>query len=378
MARPILHTSLCELLGIEYPILLAGMGGSKGKPTPPPLVAAVSNAGGLGVMGGLGLSPEEIRHLVGEIRSLTNKPFGVDLLLPARLAPVEETRSAVQQRLLREYPEHVEFVRGLMRRFNLPDAYEEDELVLSHRHIQEQVQVVLEENVPVFAAALGDPSWVVPRARERGIKVIGLVGSVRNAIRQVNAGVDIIVAQGYEAGGHTGRIASFPLIPQVVDAVKPIPVVAAGGIADGRGVAAALALGAVGVWVGTAFLVAQECEIHDAHKDQILGGTSQDFVVTRAYTGKTARDYQNVVIDAWESSGLDPLPMPLQLVMMDSFVKAAEQAGRFDLVNNPAGQIGGILKERKPAGQIVTELVEGAMDVLRELQHPVALAPAPR
>ena len=219
MASSVLRTSICELLGIEYPIILAGMA-SKGRATPPPLVAAVSNAGGLGVMGGVGLNPEEIRQKIREIHSLTDKPFGVDLLLPASLAQVEETRSAVRQRLSQEYPEHVEFVRGLTRQYNLPDTDVEDGLVLSRQLIEEQVQVVLEENVPVFAAGLGDPSWVVPQAREQGMKVIGLVGSVRNALRQVEAGVDIVVAQGYEAGGHTGRVANFPLIPQTVDAVK--------------------------------------------------------------------------------------------------------------------------------------------------------------
>ena len=258
MARPLLHTSLCDLLDIEYPIILAGMA-SKGDATPPVLVAAVSNAGGLGVMGGSGLSLQELRHRIHDIRSLTEKPFGVDLLLPASLAEAEETRSAVFQRLQREYPKHIEFVRNLMREFDLPNAYAEDEIVLSPRHIQAQVQVVLEEKVPIFAAGLGDPSWVVPLAWEQGMKVIGLAGSVRHAERHVTAGVDIVVAQGYEAGGHTGRIANFPLIPQVVDAVRPVPVVAAGGISDGRGVAAALALGAVGAWIGTAFLVAKEC-----------------------------------------------------------------------------------------------------------------------
>ena len=372
MAKPALHTSICDLLGVEYPIMLAGMGG-RGTATPPPLVAAVSNAGGFGVMGGSGLSPERIRSNIREIRSLTSKPFGVDLLLPASLAEADETRSEVRQRLRRDYPKHVEFVRSLVKEFDLPDVSVDNEFVLTPKQIEEQVHVVLEEKVPVFAAALGDPSWVVPLAREQGIIVMGLVGSVRHAIRQVDAGVDVVVAQGHEAGGHTGRIANFPLIPQVVDAIAPVPVVAAGGIADGRGVAAALALGAVGAWVGTAFLAAEESEIPAAHQEQILIGRSEDFVVTRSYTGKTARDYKNVVIDAWGRSGLDPLPMPLQEVLVEDFVKAAEQAGRYDLTNNPAGQIGGMLKERKPAAQIMDELVRGAVDVLESLQHSISL-----
>jgi NAD(P)H-dependent flavin oxidoreductase YrpB (nitropropane dioxygenase family) len=373
MTKPVLHTSLCDLLGIEYPILLAGMG-SRGKATPPRLVAAVSEAGGMGVLGGSGLPPEVIRRCIREVRSLTTKPFGVDLLLPASLAQAEQTRSAVRRQLQREYPQHVEFVRGLMREYGLPDVYVDDEAVVSPEFIKAQVQVVLEERVPVFAAGLGDPSWVVPLAREQDMKVIGLAGTVRNAMRQLEAKVDIIVAQGHEAGGHTGKIANFPLIPQVVDAVSPTPVVAAGGIADGRGIAAALALGAVGVWVGTAFLVSEECDIPDASKEQILRGRSQDFVVSRTYTGKTARNFRNPVIDSWEHSGLDPLPMPFQKVLMDDFNEAARQAGRFDLHSNPAGQIGGMLRERKPAAQIMAELVEGTVKVLQGLPQTVTAA----
>ncbi len=375
MERAVLRTRLCELLGIEYPICLAGMG-SRGKATPPRLAAAVSNAGGLGVMGCSGLSPEEIRARIAEVRSLTDKPFGVDLLLPASLAQAEDSRSGIREQLHREYPKHVAFVRSLMREFDLPDIDVGERTVLTPKNIREQVQVVLEEKVPVFAAALGDPSWVVPLAREAGITVFGMAGSVRHARRQVEAGVDIIVAQGYEAGGHTGKVANFPLIPQVVDAVAPIPVIAAGGIADGRGVAASLSLGAVGTWLGTAFLVAEECLIPVPLKEDILRGATEDFVVTRAYTGKTARDFRNVVIDAWESSELEPLPMPLQGVLMEDFMEAAAQAGRYDLASNPAGQIGGMLREHKPAARIMDELVQGAVEVLQGFQGSVVLAKA--
>ena len=367
MEKQVLRTSLCERLGIEYPICLAGMGG-RGNATPPRLVAAVSNAGGLGVIGGSGMSPEEISTRIREVRALTDKPFGVDLLLPARLAESEDTRAAIREQLRREYPKHVAFVRSLMREFDLPDDHTEKRTATTRKNIQGQVEVVLEEKVPVFAAALGDPSWVVPLAREQGITVFGMAGSVRHARRQMEAGVDIVVAQGFEAGGHTGRIANFPLIPQVVDVVAPTPVIAAGGIGDGRGVAAALALGAVGAWVGTAFLVAEECEIPDLHKEDILRGASEDFPTSRSSTGKPVRQYKNVVMDAWENSDLDPLPMPLQGALMEDLVDAAHQAGRQDLINNPAGQIGGLLKESKPAARIMDDLVLGALEVLQRLQ----------
>ena len=190
---------------------------------------------------------------------------------------------------------------------------------------------------------------------------------MRGAERQVKSGVDYVIAQGYEAGGHTGKIANFPLIPTVVDAVAPVPVVAAGAIADGRTLVAGLALGAVGVWVGTAFLLAEESNIYPTHQEEIMRGSAEDFVITRAYTGKTARDYNNAAIVAWETSGLAPLPMPLQGVLMDDFIAAADAAGRADLINNPVGQIGGMLKERRPARDIMMSMVHEAYDVLDRL-----------
>jgi len=379
MLKPVLRTALCDMLGIEYPIVLAGMG-SRGKATPPELVAAVSEAGGLGVFGGAGLPADDLRNAIRRIRTLTSKPIGVDLLLPAKLAEAPPTRSAVREELKRQFPQHVALIRKLMEQYQLPDSVVEHDFVISastdgarKTPQEEQVDVVLEEDVQVFAAGLGDPSWVVPKARRKGMKVMGLVGTVHNAQRQVKAGVDIVIATGYEAGGHTGKIATFPLIPQVVDAVKPIPVIAGGGIGDGRGVAAALALGAVGVWIGTAFLVSHECAISDVNKDQILGGTSGDFDVSRVYSGKTMRSYNNEIKRAWEKSGLDPLPMPYQKILMDDFNQAAATAGRWDLHSNPAGQIAGMLKERKPARQIFEELVEGTIATLKGLRHEVSV-----
>jgi len=374
MTRPVLKTRLCEMLGIEYPILLAGMG-SRGAATPPALVAAVSEAGGLGVIGGSGLPPEELQRVIRAVRTMTRKPIGVDLLLPAKLAEAPPTRTAVRLELRDKFPDHHRFMRGLMEKYVLPDVVVENDMVVSASagsggkslHAQ-QVDVVLAEDVQVFAAGLGDPSWVVPMARAKGVTVMGLAGNVRNAMRQVKAGVDIIVTQGYEAGGHTGTVANFPLIPQVVDAAKPIPVVAAGGIADGRGIAAALSLGAIGAWIGTAFLVSEECAIPDSSKDQILRGGSDDFAISRVYTGKTMRCYKNEVIEAWGKSGLAPLPMPYQKILMDDFNEAAAAAERWDLRSNPAGQIAGLVTKRRPAREIFQELVDGTIATLRTLQ----------
>src|SRR5262245_41373977 len=371
MSMPSLRTPLCDLLHIEVPIVLAGMG-VRGLSTPPRLGAAVSNAGGLGVLGAAGMTPETIRERIAEIRRLTDRPFGVDLLLPASLAESGDTRAAAREGIAREHPRHVAFVDKLRRDLALPELTAEGGAVMSPAFIRRQVDVVLEERVPGFAAGLGDPAWVVPLARERGIVTMGLAGTVRNAQRHAEVGVDVVVAQGHEAGGHTGRIATFPLLPQVVDAIRPRPVVAAGGIADGRGVAAALALGAVGVWVGTAFLVAEECDWPEENKKQILRGRADDFVVSRSFTGKTARQYKNAIVEAWEKSGLEPLPMPLQGLLMADLVEAAWRTGRSDLYFNPAGQIGGMLTRVRPAAEIMADLVGGAAEALARLRAVTA------
>ena len=361
MAKSRLRTELCDLLGIEYPILQAGMGRSDGTPTPPPLVAAVSEAGGLGCLGGGGLEPDQLREAIREIREMTDKPFAVDLLLPANLTKSPPTREEIRHEISEEFPEHWAFVQALHQRFGLQPALMEKPSLLSNEHVKRQVEVVLEEAVPIFVAALGDPSWMIPDARSKGMKVIGIAGSVRNATRQKASGVDMVIAQGYEAGGHTGTIANFALIPQTIDAVKPLPVIAAGAIGDGRGVAAALALGAQGVWLGTAFLFSHEADIAEAHREQLDGARSEDLVISRSFTGKTARQYRNEALQAWAESGLDPLPMPYQWVLMDDFVASAEATGKIDLVNMPAGQIAGMLRGRRPARQIVDELVESAV-----------------
>ena len=165
---------------------------------------------------------------------------------------------------------------------------------------------------------------------------MGIVGSARHAERQREAGVDAVIAQGYEAGGHTRTVASFVLIPEVVDRVAPLPVIGAGGIADGRGVAAAFALGAQAAWCGTAFLFATEADITDTYRAQLTEARSHDLVVSRTYTGKPSRIVRNPILDAWSESGLDPLPMPYQHVLMDDLVAAAERGGHPELVNHPA------------------------------------------
>ncbi|MEE8471216.1 MAG: nitronate monooxygenase family protein, partial [Dehalococcoidia bacterium] len=207
----------------------------------------------------------------------------------------------------------------------------------------------------------------VAELHAQGTKVIGVVGHVRAARRVAKSGVDIIVAQGHEAGGHNSRIATMPLVPQVVDAVSPIPVLAAGGIGDGRGLVAALALGAIGVWCGTVFIATKESLFEDYLKQRILNGNEDDTVVSRVMSGKRMRVMKNALVEAWERSGVPTLPMPLQPIAILPIMDAAFQEQRADIVPTPAGQILGMISEIKSAKQVIEEMAEGAEKVLEEL-----------
>ena len=372
-----LRTPLCDLLGIEYPIILAGMAVGRGQstaPTPMKLVAEVSNAGGLGVMGDNFTTLDELDAGIKELRSLVgDRPFGVDFLLPATRADVTaSSRREVYAQIKREYPKHVAVVESLIEEHGLKAAEVSESEPMSTDLLNRKIDVLLDNKVPVFAAALGDPAMMTERAHAQGMKVIGMAGAVRHAQRHVAANVDIIAAQGTEAGGHTGNISTFVLVPQVVDAVAPMPVLAAGGIGTGRHVAAALALGAQGVWVGTAFLVAEETNIPEAHQQQILQGRSDEFTVSKFHSGKQQRSYHNVVKDAWARSGLPALDMPLQGILQEPLTLAAREAGRWDLLGNPSGQISGMLTERLPAKTILMDMVSEAEDTIGFLQRNVS------
>jgi NAD(P)H-dependent flavin oxidoreductase YrpB (nitropropane dioxygenase family) len=196
------------------------------------------------------------------------------------------------------------------------------------------------------------------------MKVMGVCGSPRNAIRQVKAGVDVIVAQGTEGGGHTGAIANFALLPQVVDVAGDIPVLAAGGIYDGRGVAASLALGAQGAWIGTAFLVANEGGLPESLKDQLVNASTGDMRVSPYWTGKPIRAVHNAVSQAWTYSGLPALPTPHQRVLMEDFKEAAMTAGRFEITMNAGGQGAGGIQSKRPAAEIFNEIIETTRQTL--------------
>lgn len=360
MAVTTLWTPLCDLLGIRYPILQAGMvpGGS------PELAAAVSNAGGLGVLGASGWEPEDIRDKIRWIRDNTGNPFGVDLQLPVSMADVDDNRTEVKASLPVDYPDHVAWVESAIQRHSIPEARAGKSFAYNPAFIRRQVEVILEEEVPVFISALGPPGWMTEEAHNLGIKVIGMAGSPRHAHRHVDAGVDVVVAQGNEAGGHTGRIATMVLVPQVVDAIAPVPVVAAGGIGDGRGIAAALSLGAQGVWCGTLFLCSDEAAVPAIHKRRIAEGRSEDWVISRLSTGKTARYFNNVLVQEWVESGLEALPMPLQGMLIEDMEAGVAEGRLEELELSSGGQVGGLITEKRPAAKIVEELASQASEVL--------------
>lgn len=385
MARPILRTPLCDLLGIEYPVISAGMGpvgGGSRAVALAELTAAVSNAGGLGVIGGAGFSPDRLREEIAKVRSMTDKPFGVDLLLPSNFLG-----GAASGEIPRDPRELIpESSKAGMRKIadDLGIEWKPIEQVnspLANRRqgggmSDDQMEVVIDEKVPVFAAGLGTPAPWLDRLHANGTKVLSLVGNTKNAKRVAAAGVDVVVAQGTEAGGHTGRVATMALIPQVVDSVSPTPVVAAGGIADGRGLAAALALGALGVWCGTAFLVSNEANQPEIQKQRILAATDEDTRITKLYSGKTMRNITNPLIEAWEAASIPAMPMGLQGALTGDLLNSVRAAGRDDLMMNAAGQISGMLTKSRPAADILYDMVAEAADILaRRLPSIVTAIP---
>ena len=373
MSKPVLHTVLCDLLDIEYPIVLAGMGptvgGGQAGVAGPELVAAVSNAGGLGVLGAAGFPPDRLEQAIKRIQDLTDRPFGVDILLPSNVAPrpkrEQRERPSDPRELLPE--DHRAAIGGIREALELPDVEAPRADVRTPRFTpQDQVDAITGLQVPVLATGLGNPAPYVDQVHEAGGKVISLVGNVKNARRVADGGADIVVAQGHEAGGHTGRIGTMALLPQVLDAAAPKPVVAAGGIGDGRGLAAALAMGCAGVWCGTMFIPTQEANLDEFRKRRILAARDEDTRVTRLYSGKTMRNITNELIEAWEDSGTEALPMGLQGLLIADIAEAAKQGDRQDLLMNAAGQISGLLEEIRPAAEVLEEMVAEAVEIFEQ------------
>jgi nitronate monooxygenase len=388
VASPTLHTPLCDFLEIEYPICSAGMGPVAGGAAPVAthqLVAAVSNAGGLGVIGGVAYAAADLRAEIRAVRELTDKPFGVDLLLSENfLVERKGDESAPGPDAGRDLvpAETRDALKKMAADLGVEWREDPNPPIVSFPPVGKswaghQIEVVLEENVPVFASGLGTPAPFAQQLKENGTKILSLVGNVRAARSVAQGGADVVVAQGTEAGGHTGRIGTLALAPQVMDAVAPKPVMAAGGVSDGRNLAAVLAMGCVGAWCGTVFLVSEEANQPELQKRRILEAAAEDTIVTRLYSGKTMRNIKNPLIQSWEASGIRALPMGLQGLLTRDLLYSIRQAGLDELLMNAAGQTAGLLKEIRPAKEILLDLVGEAADALsRRLPSTVQAAVA--
>ena len=334
MTHRAMNTELCELLGIRHPIVQAGMGFIARSE----LAAAVSEAGGLGMIGSASLSPQELRSEIRRVRELTDRPFGVDILFATAVRPAADVVTG-------------QFLKN----------------------VQEHVDIVFEERVPVLASGLGDPGPVIEQAHDLGMTVMALVGNTKNARRVAASGVDIVVAQGYDGGGHTGRVGTLALVPAVLDAVN-VPVMAAGGIGDGRGIAAVLAMGAVGAWIGTRFVASLEAYGHMNYKQRITEIDDEGTTRTRCFSGKPCRMIRNQTTQAWEAPDLQDRiqPFPKQFGVISEWLgedpyTTGRFEGKVETGALAAGQSSAVISEVLPVEQIMRLIVEEADTALRRL-----------
>ena len=368
-----MKTPLCDALGIDLPIFAFTHCRD--------VAAEVSKAGGLGVLGIGACTPEQLEIELDWVEAqVGDAPYGVDVLIPAKAADVGGGGASAVDRLIPAA--HRQFVDELLQRYGvppLPDRAEAPTLGGMPEYAVALVDLALSRPIRLVASALGPPPpHLVDAAHDRGVFVAALVGSARHAVRQKEAGVDIIVAQGYEAGGHTGEIGTMVLVPEVVDAVAPLPVLAAGGIASGRQIAAALALGAQGVWTGSVWLTTEEAETHPAVKEKFLRAGSGDTVRSRATTGKPARQLRTAWTEAWDDPATpDPLPMPLQQALTHEARQRIQRSamtpgsGANELITYFVGQVVGSLDRVTTVRQVVLDMVDEYLDAANSVAATV-------
>jgi NAD(P)H-dependent flavin oxidoreductase YrpB (nitropropane dioxygenase family) len=340
------HTPVCDLLGIRYPIF--GFNHSID------VTVEITKAGGIGVFGATRNTPEEIREALRTIRErVGDLPFGVDLVLPSGM-PERNNREDIEARIPDGHRAFVEQIYGkyAVKRDNLPGA--RSRFVRSNEVARRQIEVVLESDVHVFACGIGSPPEAIAAAQARGKKVVSLVGAPKHARRVKDAGVDIIVAQGYDAGAHTGEIGTYSLVPQVVDIAGETPVLAAGGVATGRHIAAALALGAQGVWVGTAWLFTRENHTDPIVLQKLIAAGPKDTVISRANSGKTLRQIRTAWSEEWaQPTAPRPLPMPYQDILVGDLLGAIQRQRVEPLMHSAAGQgVGNFREETTVAAEM--------------------------
>ena len=363
-----MRTPICDMLGIELPIFAFSHCRD--------VVAAVSKAGGMGVLGALAFTTEQLEIELKWIDdNVDGKPYGVDVVMPASYAGAGDLDpDKMHDELEKMIPEkHKQWIESVLEKHNVPKLPDDEQVMdllgWTHEGARPQVDIALSHPISLLVNALGPPPKdIVDLAHEHGVKVAALVGSVQQAQRQVNQGVDIIVAQGHEAGGHTGEIASMVLVPEVVDAVSPVPVLAAGGIGNGRQVAAAMALGAQGVWTGSIWLTVAESDMTPIVVEKLLAASSRDTVRSRCMTGKPARQLRTGWTDAWEADDSPgTLPMPLQYMATAEAQRRIARSQDRDLVGIPVGQIVGSMNGVRPAKDVIFDLVEGFIEASERL-----------
>jgi NAD(P)H-dependent flavin oxidoreductase YrpB (nitropropane dioxygenase family) len=367
-----MHAKICDDLGIEFPIFAFSHCRD--------VVAAVSRAGGLGMLGALAFTPEQLELELRWIdEHVDGKPYGVDVVIPAShvgsgIDDVDELLPALEDMV----PEkHKQFIERVLEEHSVPplpddadDGQPSGLLGWTNATSRPQVEVALSHDIALLANALGPPpKEVIDQAHEHGVPVAALVGRADQAQRQVEQGTDIIIAQGYEAGGHTGEIATMVLLPEVVKAVGPdVPVLAAGGIGSGRQMAAAMALGAHGVWTGSIWLTVAEADTQPLVQEKLLEATSRDTVRTRAMTGKPARLLRTAWTDAWESEeSPGTLPMPLQYLATAEAQRRIARSQARDLVGMPVGQIVGQMNQVRTTREVILDMVDEYIDVVNRL-----------
>lgn len=369
-----MRTPLCERLGIEFPIFAFTHCRD--------VAAAVSNAGGLGVLGAVGFSAEQLEIEMKWIdEHVGDKPYGVDIVIPGKYEGkgTDLDPAALEAKLRELVPQgHRDFAKRLLAEHGVPELPEGEKarelLGWTATTAGPQIEAILKHpKVKVVANALGTPpADVIADIQSTGRLVGALCGSVKHALAHKAAGVDFVIAQGGEGGGHTGDIGSLVLWPQVIDAVSPLPVLAAGGIGDGRQMAAALMMGAQGVWTGSLWLTVAEAETPPAQKESLLRATSHDTVRSRSWTGKPCRMLRNDWTEAWENpENPKPLGMPLQfMVTADAVSRTSRYAAKAQAVAfNPVGQIVGVMNEERPVRDVIVQLVEQYLDAVERFER---------
>jgi NAD(P)H-dependent flavin oxidoreductase YrpB (nitropropane dioxygenase family) len=372
-----MRTRAAELLGVEFPICAFSHCRD--------VVAAVTNAGGFGILGAVAHSPERLDNELTWIEQQTGgKPYGVDLLLPQKYVGAEQGGIDAGQ-VSELFPEeHRAFLDDLLGRYGIPVSTDRPRrsgggLNISPKGYEPLLDVAFSHDIRLIASALGPPPPdLVDRAHDHDVLVAALAGTTQHARRHAAAGVDLVVAQGTEAGGHTGEVATMVLVPEIVDAVAPTPVLAAGGIARGRQIAAALALGAEGVWCGSVWLTTEEAETAPVVKDKFLAASSSDTVRSRSMTGKPARMLRTAWTDEWDRPDSPaPLGMPLQTALItDSQVRINQAAGQpgakaRELATYFVGQVVGSLDRVRPTRAVVLDMVEEFIDTIGRLESLV-------